>query len=203
MGTYVYYSLGEGDGIRSRFLADASAFLEWFKPLADEFPNDYPAAQVTKASEIARLGVEALAVSACSEADLIDRVVDEYWNFCDMKGLYQERDITPSAHKWSRYAQSLSAVLPSSSAAANTFYRSLFRGRSLAECPGHLYQSEDEVFRLSWLLPHEVTAFHSELEPFELQLLDQNDDQAAGVLWVLQAVKRAVQEGTSLVVAVA
>ncbi len=202
MGTYVYYSLGDRDGIRSRLLADAGLFLEWFGPLADEFPNDYPAAQVAKALEITRLGASALAVSSSSEADLIDRVVDEYWNFCDMKGLYRERDITPSAHKWNRYAQSLSEVLPNSSAVANTFYHSLFRGRSLAECPGHLYRSEDEVFHLSWLLPNEVIAFHSELAPFE-SLLDQNDDQAAGVLWVLQASKRAVQERTSLVVAVA
>lgn len=203
MGTYVYFSLGESDGIRSRFLADASVFFEWFKSLADEFPNDYPAAQVAKASEVARLGIAALAVSSCSEADLVDRVVDEYWNFCDMNGLHREKDITPSAHKRGRYAQSLSDVLPGSSAAANKVYRSLFHGRSLTEYPGHLYRSEDEVFHLSWLLPHEVAAFHSELEPFELQLLNRTDDEAAGVLWVLQTVRRAAQEKSSLVVAVA
>ena len=119
-----------------------------------------------------------------------------------MRGLYREFDITPSAHKWSRYARSLSVVLPNSSAAANTFYRSLFQGRSLAKCAGHRYRSEDGVFRLSWLLPGEVIEFHSELEPYESQL-DRNDDQAAGVLWLLQAVRRAAQEGTSLVVAIA
>jgi len=202
MGTYVYYSLGDPDGIRSRFLADVGPFLEWFQPLVEEFPNDYPASQLTKALEIARLGAKALRASSRAEANLIDRVVDEYWNFCDIKALYGARDITPSAHKRYRYAQSLSDVLPDSSELANTYYLALFRGRSLAEWPEHQYESEDNVFHLSWLLPNEVAAFRSELEPFE-QLLNSNDDYAAGVLWVLQSVRRAAQERTSLVVAVA
>jgi len=121
--------------------------------------------------------------------------------FLRYKNLYRAKDITPSAHKWNRYADSLSLVLPDSSELANTLYQLILRGRSLANCDGHQYRSEDGVFHLSWLLPDEVIRLHAELTPLESQL-DRNDDHAAGVLWVLKATQRALQEGTSLIVAI-
>jgi len=48
MGTYVQYSLGCSDGIQSRFLSDLDVFFDWFKSLADEFPDEYPIVQIEK-----------------------------------------------------------------------------------------------------------------------------------------------------------
>jgi len=202
MGTYVYYYLGDDYGMRTRFLADLGPFTEWFSCLVAEYPDEYPPSQLEKLLDIVQRGTAALKTGFDDEAHMIDRILDEYWQFCDEKGLYRELEITPSAHKWYRYAADLSEVLPSASAIANSYYRRLFLGRSLAECSEHEYQSEDGVFHLSWLLPAEVSQLLSELERFEGRL-DCKEDHAAGVFWMLKSLKEARSKGVSLVVVVA
>lgn len=137
MGTYVYFSLGEADGLLSQFFTDLGTFIEWFKPIFAEFPNDYPSGLLDKAIDIASRGIVALETTSSKEADLIDRLVDEYWSFCDLNGLHRDKDITRSAHKWYRYAPDLLRVLPTASPVATAYYRALFSGRSIAQCPGH------------------------------------------------------------------
>lgn len=170
MGTYVYFSLGETDGLLTRFITDLGKFIDWFEPFVAEFPHDYPPDLLDKAIDIASRGIAALEIASSKEADLIDRLVDEYWNFCDLNGLHREKDITRSAHKWYRYAPDLLTVLPKASPVAAAYYRSLFIGRSIAQCSGHKYVSDDGVFHLSWLFPKEVSAFLVELECFEPEL---------------------------------
>lgn len=203
MGTYVHFSLGEADGLLTRFLADLGKFIEWFEPVVAEFPSDYPLGQLDKAIDIASRGIAALETASSKEADLIDRLVHEYWSFCDLNGLHREKDITRSAHKWYRYAPDLLTVLPKASPVAAAYYRSLFVGRSIAQCPGHEYVSDDGVFHLSWLLPEEVSVFLAELEQFEPELELRQNDEATGVFWVLQALKDAKGHKTSLIVTIA
>lgn len=202
MGIYVNYKLGEYDGIRSRFLDDIDAFAVWFRESAEEFPNDYPDGQLNKTLDFAQRGADAFCAATAAEANLIDRIVDEYWNYCSSEGLHRENDIGSWSHKWYRYAADLAEVLPDSSELARAYYRSLLRGRSLAECVGHEYRSEDEVFHISWLLPSEVVAFCAELEPFS-PLLEQDTDEATGVRLMLRALRQAAGLGTSLIVVIA
>jgi hypothetical protein len=128
--------------------------------------------------------------------------VDEYWNFCDMEGLHVDKDITPAAHKLYRYARELPEVIPMASEAAKRYYERMFEGCSMAQLPGHRYVSEDGVFCISWFLPDEAAEFLAELQPYESQLMSGNDAEA-GVLWVLESLKRATREGLSLVVTIA
>lgn len=202
MGTYVYYYLGADSGMRTRFLSDLVPYTAWFSALVAEYPDDYLPGQLQKVLDIGQRGLDAFKTNSDDEAHLIDRILDEYWQFCDEKGLHRELDITPAAHKWYRYAIDLSDVLPAASATADAYYQMLFRGRSLAECAEHEYKSEDGVFHLSWLLPDEVSHLLSALLPYEGQL-DPAEDYAAGVLWVLTALKQAERKGASLVVVVA
>src|SRR4051812_21765554 len=104
MGIYVFYSLGDEHGMRSRFLADLDGFLEWFSPFVAECPSEYPPALLDKALDIRRRGVAAFRTELDDEATLIDRILDEYWGFCDEQGLYCELDVTAAAHKLYRYA---------------------------------------------------------------------------------------------------
>ena len=203
MGTYVHYSLGDEDGVQTPFLADLGSFRAWLDPRIVEYPDDFPPGMQDKILDFIRHGIAAFTTASGDEANLIDRIVDEYyWNFCYDNGRHPAIDITPSMHKWYRYAPELSDVLPAASASANNYYRALFRGRSLAQCDGHAYASEDGVFHLSWLLPTEVSAFLSELERFENQL-HCNEDHAAGVVWVLDVLKEAKRKGASLIAAIA
>ena len=202
MGTYVYYYVGDEYGMRTRFLADLAPFTEWFSALVAEYPAEYPPSQLAKLLDIVQRGTAAFQTEFDDEAKLIDRILDEYWQFCHEKSLHRKLEITPSAHKLYRYAENLFEVLPSASALANSYYKRLFLGRSLAECSGHEYQSEDRVFQISWLLPAEVSQFLFELEPFE-DGLNCKDDQAAGVFWILKTLKEAKSRGASLVVVIA
>jgi len=202
MGTYVFYYLGDEYGIRTRFLADLGPFTEWFSSLAAEFPDEYSPSHLEKLLDFVQRGTAAFKTRSDDEAHVIDRIVDEYWQFCDEMGRHREYEITPSAHKLGRYADNLSDVLPNASAIARSYYRAIFRGRSLAECCEHEYQSEDGIFSFSWLLPTEVSQFLSELESF-IDALDCKDDHSAGVFWVLSALKEANRKGVSLVIVVA
>jgi hypothetical protein len=202
MGTYVYYYLGDEDGIQTRFLADLGSYTAWFSSQVAEFPDDCPPSQLKKLLDIVQRGTAAFVTESDDEAHVIDRILDEYWRFRDEKDLHRELEITPSAHKLNRYAMDLSEVLPSASALANSYYRGLFVGRSLAECKDHEYRSEDGVFSVSWLLPADVCKFLSELERFG-NVLDRKEDQGVGVFWVLESLKEANRRGTSLVVVIA
>lgn len=203
MGTYVHYSLGDADGITSSFLEDLGVFMAWIAPLAAEYPDDFPPGLHHKMLDFMQRGDAAFTTASREEARLIDSIVDEYyWNFCHEGNRHPALDITPSMHKWCRYAAELADVLPTASAMAGNIYRSLFRGRTLARCDGHAYESEDGVFHLSWLLPAEVATFLSELEPFETGLDDLEDHQA-GVLWVILALQEAKRKGSSLIVSIA
>jgi hypothetical protein len=188
--------------MRTRFLADLEAYAAWFSSLVAEYPEDYPPNQLKKVINFVQRGTAAFKTECDDEAHVIDRILDEYWQFCDEKGLHRELDITPSAHKLYRYAANLSEVLPSASAIANSYYRGLFLGRSLAECRNHEYRSEDGVFSVSWLLPTEVSQFLGELEPFG-HVLDRKADQGVGVFWILESLREASRKGTSLVVVIA
>ncbi|NHZ98278.1 hypothetical protein [Massilia sp. CCM 8734] len=203
MGTYVHYSLGDDDGVKTAFLADLGVFLAWLDPRIAEYPDEFPAGMREKILDFMRRGNAALLTASREEARLIDLIVDEYyWNFSFDSHRHPAIDITPSMHKWYRYASELSDVLPAASAIACDYYRALFRGCSLVECDGHVYQSQDDVFHLSWLLPAQVVALLAELEPFESELDAMQDDQA-GVLWVLVSLQEAKRAGASLIVAIA
>lgn len=147
-------------------------------------------------------GTEAFETESDDDAHVIDRIVDEYWQFCYEKGLHRELEITPSAHKLYRYATDLSDVLPSASALANSYYKRLFLGRSLAVCRNHDYRSEDGLFSVSKLFPAEVSQFLGELEPHRSGL-DRNEDEASGVFWILETLNEANSRGASLVVVIA
>ena len=202
MSAYVYFELGAPDGLRSRFLADAPEFERWLGALASEFPGEYPPAKLAKLADISLRGAAALKTADPGEAQLIDRLTHDYWNFCTMTGIHGDKDVTPSAHKWHRYAAELSQVLPAASEELCRYYRRLFAGDSLAECSGHSYQSPDGIFRWSWLLPHEVVDFCGKLQD-HADFLNREDDGLAGVSWVLAALQSAREEGSSLLVSVA
>lgn len=202
MGTYVYYYLGDETGMRTRFLADLASYSAWFRALVAEYPEDYPPGQLQKLVDIEQRGIEAFKTGCDDEAHVIDRILDEYWNFCSEKDLHRKLEITPSAHKRYRYADNLSDVLPATSATANAYYKQLFSGRSSADCSGHAYASEDGIFHVSWLLSREVSLLLSELLPYERQL-DLREEHAAGVFWILTVLKEAERKGASLVAVVA
>ena len=44
-------------------------------------------------------GAAAFETESDDEAHVTDRILDEYWQFCDEKGLHCELEIPPSAHK--------------------------------------------------------------------------------------------------------
>ncbi len=202
MGTYVHYSLGDADGVKTAFLADLGVFLAWLDPRIAEFPDDFRPGLQDKIRDFMQRGELAFTTASRDEATLIDGIVDEYyWNFCHDGDRHPAIDMTPSMQKLWRYATELTDVLPSASAKAGNDYRALFRGRTLARCDGHAYESEDGVFHLSWLLPAEVAAFLSELEPFE-NALDHRHDHQAGVLCIILALREAKRKGTSLIVSV-
>lgn len=204
MGTYVYFLLGDSDGIRARFLEDFGSFFDWFQASVKEFSNDFPVEVQQKMHDVCQRGSLALKAETDEEARLIDRLVHEYWNFCDITGLHYDKDVTPSALKLYRYARDLSEVIPTASEVARCHYRRLFRGCSIAEFPGHTYQSEDGIFSLSWLLLAEAEEFLAELESFEGQLKKENaTDAEAGVQSVLQSLRIVVQKRLSLVVVIA
>ncbi|MTW14204.1 hypothetical protein GM658_26675 [Pseudoduganella eburnea] len=202
MSAYVYFELGAPDGLRSRFLDDAAEFERWTRELAAEFPGEYPPAKLTKLADISRRGAAALKTTDPGEAQLIDHLTHDYWNFCTITGIHGDKDVTPSAHKWHRYAMELSEVLPTASDEACHYYRRLFAGDSLVECCGHTYRSIDGVFRWSWLLPHEASDFCRKLQG-HADSLNLEDDGLAGVSWVLKALQWAKEEGSSLLVSVA
>lgn len=201
MSAYVYFDLGPPDGLRSRFLGDAAEFERWLCALAAEFPGEYPPLKLAKLADISLRGAVALKTANSDEAQLIDCLMHDYWNFCTITSIHGDKDITPSAHKWHRYATELSEVLPSASDELCRYYRRLFAGASLAECSAHTYRSIDGVFRWSWLLPHEVADFCSKLQDYA-DLLNRENDGLAGVSWILEALQSAKEEGSSLLISV-
>jgi hypothetical protein len=203
MGKYVTYSLGDPNGIRPRFLADLDSFIAWGDVAVEDFPDDYPPGFLDKARDIAQRGSIAFTTENEAEAWLIDRVVDEYWNFCDLTARHRADNLQTSMYHVRRYATDLSQVVPAASGLANSYYRQLFAGRSLAQCEGHVYHSHDGVFQLSWLTAAEVQAFFAELAPCEPQL-DRSDEVAAGcVLLILEVLKQAAHQGLGLTVVIA
>lgn len=202
MSAYVYFELGASDGLRSRFLDDADEFERWLRDLAGEFPGEYPPEKLDKLADISRRGGAALKTDNHDEAQLIDGLTHDYWNFCTMTSLHGDKDITPSAHKWHRYAAELSKALPAASDAACHYYRRVFTGASLAECSGHEFRSPDGIFRWSWLLPHEVEEFCEELQK-HAGLLDREDEELAGIFCILAALRLAKEQGSSLLVSIA
>lgn len=172
----------------------------WFDAYYAEFPDDLPAGMREKILDFIARGDDAFCTASRDDARMIDLIMAQYyWEFCFQGNRHPAIDISPSAHKACRYACELSDVLPGASSIAQDYYRSVFRGRSLARCEGHTYESDDGVFELSWLLPAEVSAFLAELEGFESELNGQ-EDWSAGVLWVLTTLKKAKRKGTSLIV---
>ncbi len=202
MGTYVTYSLGAADGFRGRFLADLKDFIDWLAIEHSDFPGDFAPGLLEMARDIARRGPAAFDTCNVHQAWLIDRLVHEHWNFCDRTARGRGHDITTSMYKWYRYAEELPDVLPAASARACKLYRMLFSGRSLARCEGHVVRSEDGVFHLSWLMPDEVDALIAELAPFEAHF-DRSNDNAVGVLLILEALRHAQRKGLALVVVIA
>lgn len=188
--------------MRSRFLADVVDFAKWLGGLVDAYPEDYPPKILVRLADISLRGADAFKAANAQDAKLIDRLMTEYWNFSCDTGRHSDKDITPSAHKWYRYAEELSLVLPTATKEACDYYQRLFEGNSLAEFDGHKYQSEDGVFRWSWLLPHEVEDFYDRLQNYA-GLLESDDDWPAGVRWVLYALERAKASGSSLLVSIA
>lgn len=201
MSAYVYFDLGPPDGLRSRFLGDAPEFETWLRALAAEFPGEYPPAKLAKLADIALRGAAALKTTDPGEAQLIDHLTHDYWNFCTITSIHGDKDITPSAHKWHRYAAELSQVLPNASAELCRYYRKLFAGDSLAECSAHVHRSIDGVFRWSWLLPHEVVDFCGKLQDYA-DFLNREDDGLAGVSCILAALQSAKEEGSGLLISV-
>lgn len=202
MSARVYFELGAPDGLRSRFLDDAAEFERWLRELAAEFPGAYPPEKLAKLAGISLRGAAALKTTNPVEAQLIDHLTHDYWNFCTMTSIHGDKDVTPSAHEWYRYATELSQVLPNASNEVCRYYRRLFAGDSLAECCGHAYRSVDGIFRWSWLLPHEVADFCGKLQDYA-DLLNCEDDGLAGVYWILAVLQSAREEGCSLLVSVA
>jgi len=202
LNAYVYFDLGAPDGLRSRFLDDAAEFERWLCALAAEFPGEYPPAKLAKLADILLRGEAALKTANPGEAHLIDWLTHDYWNFCTITSIHGDKDITPSAHEWHRYATELSQVLPTASEDLCRYYRRLFAGDSLAECGAHIFRSIDGVFRWSWLLPHEVVDFCGKLQDYA-DLLNRGDDGLAGVSWILAALQSAKEEGSSLLISVA
>jgi len=202
VSAYVYFELGAPDGLRSRFLDDAAEFACWLGEWASEFPGEYPPAKLAKLADISQRGAAALKTSNPDEAQLIDCLTHDYWNFCTMTSIHGDKDVTPSAHKWYRYAPELSQVLPAATDDMCRYYRRLFAGDSLAECSGHAFKSVDGLFRWSWLLPHEVVDFCGKLQEYA-DMLEREDDHQAGVSWILVALQSAKEVGASLLVSVA
>lgn len=202
MSAYVYFELGAPDGLRSRFLDDAGEFERWLRELAAEFPGEYPPAKLAKLADISRRGAAALKTNHPDEARLIDHLTHDYWNFCTVTSIHGDKDVTPSAHKWHRYATELSQVLPTASEEVCRYYRRVFAGDSLVERHGHSYQSPDGIFCWSWLLPHEVVDFCGQLQDYA-HFLHREDDGLAGVAWILAALQSAKEEGSSLLISVA
>lgn len=201
MSAYVYYDLGPSDGLRSRFLGDAPEFERWLRALAAEFPGEYPPAKLDKIADIALRGAAGLKTTDPEEAQLIDCLTHDYWNFCTMTSIHGDKDITLSAHKWHHYATELSHVLPTACEELRRYYRRLFAGDSLAECSAHTYRSIDGVFRWSWLLPHEVVDFCAKLQDYA-DFLNREDDGLAGLSCILAALQSAKEEGSSLLISV-
>jgi len=202
MSAYVYLELGPTDGLRSRFLDDAAEFGHWARELAAEFTGEYPPAKLAKLADISQRGAAALKTTDPGEAQLIDHLTHDYWNFCTMTSIHGDKDITPSSHQWHRYATELSQVLPTATDEMCEYYRRLFAGNTLAECNGHAYRSIDGVFRWSWLLPHEVEDFCGKLQDYN-NFLHLEDDGMAGVSWILAGLQSAREEGSSLLISVA
>lgn len=203
MGTYVMYSLGDPDGIRPRFLADLDSFIAWSDITVEDFPDDYPPGFLNKARDIAQRGSIALTTENEAEAWLIDRVADEYWNFCDLTARHKADNLQTSMYHLRRYATDLSQVVPAASELAKSYYRMLFAGRSLAQCKGHAYCSQDGVFHLSWLSAAEVKAFLAELAPCEPQLARPDEVAADCVLLILEVLKHAAHQSRGLTVVIA
>jgi len=202
MSAYVYFELGSSDGLRSRFLDDAAVFERWLRELAGEFPGEYPPANLAKLADISQRGAAALKTTDPGEAQLIDQLTHDYWNFCTMTGIHGDKEITPSTQEWHRYATELSQVLPAASDEACRYYRRLFAGESLAECCGHSYQAVDGIFRWSWLLPHEVVDFCGKLQDYAA-FFNREEDGVAGVSWILAALQSAKEQGSSLLISIA
>ena len=85
MGTYVHYSLGRPDGIKSAVFEYAHELFVWLSRLDKEYPGEYDSSVISKARELAEIGDSALEVSSENEAYLIDRVVVELIDFEEME----------------------------------------------------------------------------------------------------------------------
>ena len=202
MGTYVHYSLGRKDGIRNSVMEHMKAFCEWLMRANEEYPGEYDASFISMANRLVKYKERALKVKTEEEAFLIDRVIDEISNYQEFKNIEIFRDITPSMLKWNRYAPGLSDVVTNCTSLGANYYRKLFAGCSIAELNSHKYQSEDGVYRFSWLMPDEVSEFKEDIESYDIDL-DNFEDYIHGLFCIYESLKKAERENAALVVEIA
>jgi hypothetical protein len=202
MGTYVYYSLGRKDGIREAVMERMPSFSEWLHESHERYPGDYDASLIAMVDRLAKEGDAALSASSLAEARLVDLAIEVLVDYCQIEGIELFEGITPSAHKWCRYAGRLEEVVPSCTSLGASYYQRMFSGRSLVELPNHQYVSGDGVFHISWLLPREVSEFRSDIESYGLDFRAKGD-WVHGVYCIYESLKRAEKENVALVVVIA
>ena len=201
MGTYVHYSLGREDGIKDTVMEKMQSFVFWLHEIEKKYPGDYGADLINMAEKLAKYRDLELIVNL-EEARLVDRVVDELVHYCDMERIKLFNEITHSMHKWYRYASSLDDVVLKCTQKGSAYYKKIFSGCSIVDLEGHQYKSDDGVYHLSWLLPHEVSDFRADLESYDIDF-SSNDDYIHGVYCILESLKKAEKENVSLVIEIA
>jgi len=208
MGTYVHYSLGSKDGIESIVFKCLPFLIKCMENCRSEYPEEFNESIYRMAIRMNKNGPDSLIVNTEEEACLIDRVVDELVFYEELSSVTNIEftlfeSIDSSMMKWYRYADNLRKVIPNCSDFANKFYRKLlFDGMSIAKLDGHRYKSDDDVYRIAWVLPEEIDHLVSELEPINA-VTDWKDDEQSGVYFIYDALKKAKEKGSALVVEIA
>ena len=197
MSTYVHYSLGREDGIKCSVMEHMNSFYNWLKLANEEYPGEYDTKFMSMANKLVKDKEKALCARDEEEAYLVDRVIDEISNYQELENIEIFKDITPSEHKWSRYAPSLHDVVPNCTDLGAKFYRKIFSGCSIAELDNHTYQSDDGVYRISWLLPKEVTAFKADIDLYNLDY-DSFEEYIHGIFCIHESLKKAEEENVAL-----
>ncbi|WP_144395073.1 hypothetical protein [Pleionea sediminis] len=208
MGTYVHYSLGQKDGIESIVFENLHNLIKCMDNCRIKYPEDYNESIYRMACHMNKHGPSSLSVDSSEEAALIDRVVDElimYEELSSVTGVEYSlfEKIDTSMMKLFRYADSLKTVLPDSSNHAQRIYNTLlFDGMSIAKCSGHKYESDDGVYKISWVLPSEIEDLIKDLAPIT-RIKEWENEQESGVFYLYDALCKAGRKGSALVVEIA
>ena len=200
MGTRVQFWLGALDGLESIILDELPEFRKWYEKALKQYPEDHDPKTLKLVDEALRVGPTIFDVKSKDDAIQIDKLVEAFiGEYCDYgEGCKLLKEADGSMINVRHYYEHLKHLKEEKFVLS--FWNFILNGRPLSRNSDiHPYNSEDGIFRVSYVTFEEIKKLKHDFE--KLNLFESL--QSAGLMSPIIAINNAYHAKTGMIITVA